>query len=409
MAWRNLWRNRRRTLVTLSSIAFGSMLAILFTGMGDSNFSAMIDLAARLGGGHLTLQHPEYLEIPSLGRTLPDASRLREIAQGDEQVERATLRIAGNLMVSSAEQSQGAGFIAFDPAREDASTLSVLEAVSEGELFDHAGARGIVLGARLADRLGVGVGRKVVYTLTDKQGEIVQEAARVSALVRTGSPSVDAALCLLPLARVRELLGYGDDEVLQIALFVRDQRAAEDAARRLSPRVAPAAVALPWFVTQPELAGFIAMKVASARILETIIMLLVVAGIFNTLFVSVMERMREFGIMIAIGFSRGQLFRLVMWESLWLALVGLGLGAVVTAGPYAYLSSQGLDLSSLADVDVAGSEVAGVAVSSVIHVGIYPDHLAAIFVAALLATLAAGLYPAWSAGRVEPVESIRVG
>ena len=72
MAWRNLWRNRRRTLVTLSSIAFGTMLAVLFTGMGDHNFSDMIDLAARLGGGHVTVQHPEYLDHPKMRYTIPD-------------------------------------------------------------------------------------------------------------------------------------------------------------------------------------------------------------------------------------------------------------------------------------------------------------------------------------------------
>jgi ABC-type lipoprotein release transport system permease subunit len=408
MAWRNLWRNRRRTLVTLSSIGFGTMLAILFTGMGDSNFSDMIDLAARMGGGHVTLQHPEYLELPTFSRTVDQADRLREVALADPQVERVTLRIAGNVMVSSAENSQGAGFIAFDPGGEDVETLSLLEALEEGSLFSDAGARGIVLGAGLAERLGVGVGKKVVYTLTDKRGEIVQESARVLGLVRTGSPSVDSALCLLPLERVQKLLGYGESEVLQVALFLRDQRAAQATAARLSPRVAPQAAALPWFVTQPELSGFIAMKIAGARVMEVVIMLLVAAGIFNTLFVSVMERMREFGIMVAIGFSPSQLFRLVMWESLWLAAVGLALGALVTAAPYAYLARVGVDLAAVSKVDVAGSEVAGVAVTPVMHVGIYPDHLVAIVAAAVLATLAAGLYPAWSAGRVAPAESIRI-
>ena len=101
---------------------------------------------------------------------------------------------------------------------------------------------------------------------------------------------------------------------------------------------------MPWHQTQPELAGFITMKVAGARSSKLIIMILVAAGIFNTLFVSVMERMREFGIMMAIGFSPARLFGLVMWESLWLGLVGLVLAAAVTAGPYYYLATTGLDL-----------------------------------------------------------------
>lgn len=406
MAWRNLWRNRRRTMLTLASIAFGTMLAVLFTGIGDSNFSEMIDLAARLGGGHVTLQHPEYLDTPTFSRALAGASKLREEALRDPAVERATLRISGNVMVASAAQNQGAGFIAFDPDEEDLSTLSLLDAVSAGELFATSDAKGVVLGERLAEKLHVGLGRKVVYTLTDKHGEIVQEAARVVGLVKTGAPSVDAGLCLLPLDRVRQLLDFEPDETLQVALFLRDQRRADEVAARLGGALGPGADALPWHEIQPELAGFIAMKVASARFMEVIIMLLVAAGIFNTLFVSVMERMREFGIMLAIGFSPSRLFGLVMCESLWLGLLGLGLAAAVTAGPYWYMAQVGIDIA--AQLEIAGSEVAGVAVMPIMRVAIYLDHLVVIVLAALVATLLSGLYPAWSAGRVAPVESIRV-
>jgi ABC-type antimicrobial peptide transport system permease subunit len=147
------------------------------------------------------------------------------------------------------------------------------------------------------------------------------------------------------------------------------------------------------------------MKVASARFMEAIIMLLVAAGIFNTLFVSVMERMREFGIMRAIGWSQAQISGLVMFESLWLALVGLEIAALVTAGPYWYLSEMGIDLAAMG---VAGTEVAGVAMTDVMRVGIFPENAVMIAVAAVLATLLSGIYPAWSAGRVVPVEAIRL-
>jgi ABC-type lipoprotein release transport system permease subunit len=405
MAWRNLWRNRRRTLITLSSIAFGSMFAVIFTGMGDSNFSGMIDLAARLGGGHVTLQHPEYLDAPTLGRTVSDTSRLRALALRDPDVERVVARIAGHLMIATAGQNQGAGFIAFDPAAEDTTTLSLLEGLAEGEIFASSRAKGIVLGKRLAENLGASLGRKVVYTMTDKQGEIVQQAARVSGLVSTGAPSVDARLCLLPIDSLRESLGYRQDEAVQLALFLGDQRRADAVAARLGGTLGPGVAALPWHRIQPDLAGFIAMKVAGAQFMEVVIMILVAAGIFNTLFVSVMERLREFGIMMAIGFSPARLFGLVMLESLWLGLVGLLLAVLVTAGPYYYLASTGIDLTQMG---VAGSEVAGVAVSPVMRVDIYPENAVIIASAALLATLLSGLYPAWNAGRVVPVDSIRL-
>jgi ABC-type lipoprotein release transport system permease subunit len=406
LAWRNLWRNRRRTLLTLSSITVGVFLAILTTGIHDRNWSDTIDVAARLGSGHVTLQHPEYLDAPALSRTVQHTRALRALALADRDVTRAAERITGQLMLNTARDSRGAGFIAFDPAAEDRTTFSFQQAIAEGAPFETSEDRGIMVGARLAANLGVTLGDKIVYTMTDRTGEIVSGLARVSAIVRTGSPGVDAALCLLPIDAVRGLLGYADDEATQVAVFVRDQRDTDAVARRLGAEVGAEAAAVPWHESQTGLAAFIALKVGGARFMEILIAVLVAAGIFNTLFVSVMERMREFGILTAIGWSPGRLFGLVMLESAWLGVLGLVGAALVTALPYWYLATTGLDLSGL----LAGNsmDVAGIAMPSTFRVGIYGNHLAFIAVAAFVATLVSGLYPAWRAGRVDPIETIRL-
>jgi ABC-type lipoprotein release transport system permease subunit len=407
MAWHNLWRNRRRTLLTLSSIAFGTGLAVLFTGIGDSNWRGMIDLAARMGNGHVTIQHPEFLDTPTLSRTLPDVAAVRKIALADPEVDRVVTRISGNLLLMTAAQNRGAGFIAYDPTQEDSTTLSVLDALVEGELFATVDAKGIILGRKLAQNLETRIGRKVVYTLTDKNGEIVQEAVRVTGIVATGSPSIDAGLALLPLDRLRESLRYSAGEATQLALFLSDQRSARDVASRLGDQLQRDSAVLTWQQVQPDLAGFIAMKIAGAQFMEAVIMVLVAAGIFNTIFVSVMERMREFGVMMAIGFSPARLFGLVMFESLWLGLCGLVLAGIVTAWPYHYLYTTGIDIS--AQIPMENSEVAGVAISTVMHAEIYAENAMMIAALALLATLLSGIYPAWNAGRVAPVNAIRVG
>ena len=406
MAWRNLWRRRRRTLITISSIAFGTFLAVIFTAFQDRNFADMIDLAARRTGGHVTLQHPEYQDKPTLSRSVQDTDRLTSIALEDEEVERVVTRIMGFTMLSTASASYGAGFVAFDPGAEDEKTLSIIEGMEEGEVFASSRDRGIILGQRLARNLGSEMGKKVVYTMTDKNGEIVSGLARVSGILRTGAPSLDAGLCLLPIDSLREVLGYAPDEALQVAVFIDDQRKSGEVAGRLQARVGPQAAALTWDRIQPDLAGFIAMKVGGAIFMEVLIAIIISAGIFNTLFVSVMERLREFGIMLAIGFSPGSLFRLVMLESLWLGLVGLASGAALTVGPYLYLTKTGLDMSVM--VGGEGAEVAGVAVSPIMRVGIFPEHAALIALAVFIATMLSGLYPAWRAGRVVPVETIKL-
>ena len=406
MAWRNLWRNRRRTLLTLSSIAFGVFLAVLFTAMQDRNWTDMINFAARLGAGHVTLQHSDYLEAPTLSKTVQGVDALKQLARAEPGVARAVERVVGQMMLNTARESRGAGFIAIDPLAEDSTTFTVLGAVVAGAPFTTSRDKGIILGERLAANLDVGMGDKIVYTMTDRTGEIVSGLARVSGIVRTGAPSVDGGLCLLPIDAVREVLGYAADEATQVAVFVRDQRHADRIASQLNVEVRPGVVALPWHEIQRELAAFIAIKVGGARFMEALIAVLVAAGIFNTLFVSVMERQREFGIMMAIGWSPGRLFRLVVLESAWLGVLGL-LGAVlVTVVPYWYLATKGIDVSGLMGENTA--EVSGIAMPTTFRVGIFPAHAVFIAVAALVATLLAGLYPAWKAGRVDPVETIKL-
>jgi ABC-type lipoprotein release transport system permease subunit len=231
--------------------------------------------------------------------------------------------------------------------------------------------------------------------------------ARLSGIVSTGAPGVDAGICLLPIDTVREVLGYAPDEATQVAVFLDDQRRSDQVARALQEKNGSRVAAHPWSELQPELAALIAMKVGGARFMELLIAVLVAAGIFNTLFVSVMERLREFGIMMAIGFSPGKLFRLIMMESMWLAVVGLVAAFFVTIGPYKYLASTGIDYSALIGEE-ANLEMAGIALSTTIRVGIFPENLAVIVVAAIIAVLLSGLYPAWKAGHVEPVETIRL-
>jgi ABC-type lipoprotein release transport system permease subunit len=345
---------------------FGVLLAVLTTAIQDRNWAETIDLAARIGGGHVTLQHPEYLDSPKLTYTIRGVEQLIDTARTERQVIKAVPRIVGQTMLRSADESRGAGFIAYDPKLEDQTTLSVLDALPAEQDFETSHDQGIILGVRLAQILNVKMGHRVVYTLTDINGDIVSGLARLSGIVTTGVLTLDSSLCLLPINSVRQTLHYQSNEATQVAIFIQDQRESEQIAEQLQKKFDSNIAALPWFITQPELAGFIAMKVGGARFMEILIAILVAAGIYNTLFVSVMERIREFGILLAIGFSPLKLFSLVMLESFWLAVVGLIAALVVTAGPYYYLTVTGIDISSW--IQGGNTEIAGVAFPTTIKV-----------------------------------------
>jgi len=404
LAWRNIWRNRRRTLITLFGMSFGVLLAVVFMGMGDSSYGAMIDHSARLGSGHVIVQHAGYQDAPNLKKSVGDVSKVIESAEATPNVERAVARISGAGLVATATSSQGTSFIAVDPAAEDEATMALVDSVAEGEMLSDAQGNGMLLGAGLAKALGVSLGKKVVFTATDRNGEIVSALARVKGIIVTGSPSLDRNLCVLPIDSARETLGYGPQDATQVAVFVADHRTSGEVAAALRPGLASDAVALTWAEASPELAGLIAIDRAGAIAFEIIVMLLLAASVFNTIFQSVMERTREFGIMAALGYSRGSLFAIVMWESLWVALTGLVVGALVTAWPYYYLATEGLNYAELAG---EGQEFGGVAMDPILYVGIYAQSVAAIVIAVVLATLLAGLYPAWRAGRINPADVIR--
>ncbi|MCB9797105.1 MAG: ABC transporter permease [Alphaproteobacteria bacterium] len=409
MAWRNLWRNRRRTLLTLVAIAFGVFLAVMFTALQDQSFATMINEAARMGTGHVTVQHAEYDDTPTLSRSVTSVSAVREQAMAVEHVAKVVPRIQGQAMLATASESYGAMLMAYDPTQEDETSFTYDDGLVKGELFDGPDGGGIILGERLANNLGLDLGDKVVYTLVDKEGEITGGLARLSGVVDTGSDAVNGVLALLPIDAARRTLGYGPDEASQVAIFLDDSRRSDAVVEALAPKLDPSLDALTWSELRPELRGFIAMKVGGARFMELVIMILVAASIFNTLFVSVMERMREFGILRAIGMNPLQLFSLIIWESFWLGLVGLGLGVAITLPLYLRLAETGIDMSAaIAANPDQNFDVAGVGFSMVLPVGIFPENAVMIGLFAISATLLSGVWPAIKAGQVTPVEAIKL-
>ena len=408
LAWRNLWRQKLRTFLTVSAIAFGLFLAVIMTATQDQSFSDFIDTAARMGAGHVTLQHPDYADSPTMANAVTGADAKRAAALDTRYVATAVERISGQTMLSTSEDSFGAFFIAYDPASETYDTMRLSDGLVEGRMFETATDDGIVLGSTLARNLGAELGDKVVFTMTDCHGEIVAGMERLSGVVTTNTPSLDAGLALLPIGTVRALVGYDPTETSQIAVYLDDSRRSSQVAAALAAVVGDDAAIPTWDRVRPEIRSFIAMKVGGGRVFIGIIALLVVAGIYNTLFISVMERTREFGVMRAIGYSSGQLFRLVLWESAWLAVLGLAVGGPLTALLYYPLHKDGIDMTAMFKSGDQAVEISGVGFDMVMRIGIFPEHLATIVALVFLATLAAGLYPAWKVGRVEPVESINL-
>lgn len=404
MALRNLGRNTRRTVITLVSISFGLMLALIFTGIGDSQYTKLIEGATKLGWGHLSVLPREYIDFPSLNKTIAPADTLLEAVRADTDITDAVVRIVGEAMLSTARESVGIGFIALDPDEESPDTMLVLGHIVEGSLFESDDANGVVLGRKTADSLGVEIGDRVVFTCTDRHGEIVSSLGWVRGIYQTGSDQVDRFMAILPIKKVRQLVGFEETEATLIAAFSKDVNKVERIQRRFARKDIFARVDIsPWNRTAPDMAGIISIDRAFNYLFQVIVFLLIAAGILNTILMSVLERTREFGVMIALGMTPARLFRLVMIEAFWLSIFGIIFGLLLTAPVHWWLHTSGWDFSSY----MGETDIAGVIYDPVVYSDLRAISLIVIISAAFVMIILAGMYPAWKAGRTVPVESLK--
>ena len=405
LAWRNLWRHKRRTLITASSIAFGVLLAVTFTGAGDYFHTRMIDAGANMGMGHITIAARDYNRAPSSQKLIQGANTLQSLIASLPEVKSVVARIQGQAMFASARKSVGGTFIAIDPAKENANNNLFIQSLIDGEMLSTTNGKGIVMGVDLARKLKLNLGKKVVYTTTDINGDIVSAVARVSGIFRTGVAEVDGGMALLPMQSIQKVLGYASDEVSLIAVSLVDQRISHALRGRMQgqPEFEHVEV-LNWQQTQPDLAGMIAVDKSANRISQLMISLLIAAGILNTMLMSVLERIREFGVMMALGMSPRSLFSLVILESFWLAVIGLIIGIIVTIPWYLYMAETGIDLTSAYGDDFS---FGGVLLDTVFKIRLFKESIIGILIGLFGLALLSGVYPAWRAGRIPPVESLK--
>ena len=408
MAWRTLMRSKRRSIITAFSVAFGVLLSVTFTASSDYAYTNMINTSAVMGLGHLSVEHPDYQDTPTLDKRLLAAEAVRQRALQAPGVTAAQVRIMGQAMFAAGTRSVGGSFIAIDPTRETPAYNIFLRTLVEGRSFSAGEERGVVVGVKMAQKLNLRLGKKLVFTLTDKDGELVSELGRVSGIFKTGDDAVDGGVVLLPIALVRRALGYEPGAASLVAIFLADHRQAASVKGELA-RLLPAGpevAVLTWQESQPDLAGLIRVDRLFNYLLQFLVGLVIAAGIMNTLLMSVMERRREFGIMLALGMMPGQVMRLVLLESCWLGILGLVLGVVITTPWFWYMARVGLDFSAQIGEDYSAG---GVLVDPVMKFRLYRESALGIAGAVFSLTLAAGIFPAFKAGRTTPVENLKQG
>lgn len=381
LAWRSIWRHRRRTLITLVSIALGLAINLFFISLAEGVYAKMTDDAVRQYAGHITLEHPLYREAPAVDLfiTIPPDLRYR-VLDFPDRVERTKLLIQGQGVARTGRNAVGVAILGVEPDVEKlASPLA--DRISRGSYLEEGDGPLVVVGSALADQLKLDVGKKLVLSSNDAQGNLVEELCRVKGIFNTGTDELDSYLVQAPIEFTRKLYGLPDGSATQMGLILedpRDQRRVLSAVREIFQQggeglpSSKEVAALPWQEILPDLAAYIQLDGLSNKVFQGLLLAIILFTIFNTLLMSVLERRREFAVLMALGTPPGQIRRQVLLESIYIGLIGClaggGLGGLIGY----YFQQHGLDMSSLME---DGYNISGFAVDAKLHAMITPGML----------------------------------
>ena len=432
LAWRNLWRHSRRTLLTVLALGLGLGLLLLSLGLGDGSHEQMIENGIKLGGGHVVVQAEGYQHSQSQDLLLPAQvlSTVDQVLGADRALHSINPRLLASGLLSSAANASGVGIVGVQPHAEHAVSL-IPQRMVAGSYLDGEQSSGLVIGAELAQKLKIRVGSRVVLMAqavrpeADKAnddahpptqqrasstlqngtaGEIQSGLFRVVGIFHTGLREVDAYLVHLLLSETQTFLGAGG-RVGQIALFLRDASASAPTAEALRTRFSSIEVeVLTWRQALAELARFVWLDDAFNYVMNGMILVMVALGVLNTMLMSVLERRYELGVCAAVGVQPVQLLTLVLYESVFLILLSLILGLILGLGGHWYFATYGLDMRTLVETDMP---IAGTVFDPILYSSLSGTRILwAVSVVGALALLMAA-YPAWKAARIELPGALR--
>lgn len=403
LAWRNLWRNRRRTLITLAAIALSVTLVQAFHNLSHGVYQRMIASGVRAGSGHLAIYKGDYVNSRDEKLSWPLADIATRIASLPG-VEAALPRVYLPGLAQSSRESRGIMLTGIDPQAERMIN-PFLKTIPPAEMIRSLDGRDALVGIRLLRELKLKPGQKLVVTVQGVDGELASELFRIRGVIDTGLKDVDASLIMVGRQKAAAMVG-NPDNIHELAIILdrpdRDRQVHPAAMQLLTGQDALAVV--PWDLAMPNLANAIKLDYASQKFIFIIILLIVTIGVVNTQLMSVMERFREFGVILALGATPARLRLLVLTEALLLGLMAMVVGTLLGSLATLYLIRVGIDLRDFVPETL---EVGGVVFEPVLRATWDIAYMARIAVYVVILALLAALYPARKAGRIQPVEAMR--
>jgi len=391
-------------VITVCSIALGLTFAIFFIALAEGAYEQMIEQMVRIQSGHITLEHPEYRQAPSVDLWITVPPQLRSEVKKWPDVEETKLVILGQGIVKSGAGNMAAAIMGVEPSVEKASS-PVARNLITGKYLEASDKSQVVVGSEMAERLKLAVGKKLVIATNDVTGTLVEELYRVKGIFRTGSEEIDAYFIQMPIDFARRLFHLPREGATQMGVILKDPGAQKRVMERIKDRLDDRPISvLSWQEVMPDVATYIKMDKGSNLIFQAILIFLILFTIFNTLSMSVLERQREFAMLLAVGTTARRLRFQVFAETVFLGVIGCVAGLFFGGLAVVYGHVYGINLSAIMGESV---NISGFALSSRMYTKLSFGIFFGSAVTVLTATLLLGLIPVRRATRISIVDTLR--
>jgi ABC-type lipoprotein release transport system permease subunit len=399
IAWRNIWRSRTRSLVVIGSVVMGiwALLFLLgfFRGQIDNYISNIIENQT----SHIQFHDSIFKTDFEVRLFMPDALDIQNELQAKPEIKAVTSRILVNGMLSSSATAQGVMLKGIDP-RQEQTVTGLLDKIIEGDGFEPGKRNQILLSQRMAEKLKVKLRSKVVMTFQNIYGDITTAAFRVAGIYKTSNRLSDELYIYAFIDDVRSLTEMPEKGAHEIALLVHDFDRTDQIAAELKPKY-PKWKVETYKEISPDLELFNSQIKINMLIMTVIFMLALIFGIINTMLMAVLERMKELGMLMAVGMNKLKIFVMVVLETIFIALIGAPIGMLLGIGTVRYLNKIGIDLSSWS----RALEEFGM--SEIVRPEVNSDTIFTITIAVVITAILAAIYPALKAIKLKPVEALR--
>jgi ABC-type lipoprotein release transport system permease subunit len=397
LAWRNLWRNHRRTVIMLLAIAIGVWAMIFMSALMRGMTDEMVANGLRNLPGEVQVHQASYRADPSVVNSmpLPSGELARELEQPPVLAWSARVRVPA--VVASERDSRGVTLLGIDPLAEQA-LGSLPENIIAGRFLHDEDDRGLVLGAKLAQRLETGLGKRVVVMSQDPDNNVADRGMRIVGIYRARLQGTEDQFVYVGRAALQEMLGIGP-LVSEVAVTAHDYRSVANWYPRLAAAAGEDLEVMPWTELDTFLATYLSVQDGFALIFMVVVFLVLSFGLVNTLAMAVFERVREIGLMQALGMPPMMILGQLLLESLYLLVLGLLLGNLLALASIKSLE-DGIDISRVAQ----GMEMMGM--GTILYPVLALQDMVMSTAVVIVLGLLASLLPAWRAARLDPIRAL---